>query len=87
MPSTIIFTPTPSGKAERLKVSDDPATTAEKLGGSRTGFVEFAPAKKPSETVWINRDQVRMIRAARETQEPQATEQATEAQEAEQPAE
>jgi hypothetical protein len=63
MPTTIVFSTGPSGKTERMKVSDDPATVVEKLGASKTGFADFSYRGK---TVWINRDQVRTVSEARE---------------------
>jgi hypothetical protein len=63
MPTTIVFSTGPSGKAERMKVSDDPNTVVEKFGASKTGFADFSFRGK---TVWINRDQVRTVSESRE---------------------
>jgi hypothetical protein len=63
MPTTIVFSTGPSGKTERMKVSDDPDAVVEKLAASKTGFADFSYRGK---TIWINRDQVRTVSEARE---------------------
>ena len=63
MTAVIVFSPgAPGSRSERLKVTDDPQTVVEKLGASTNGFAGFSPASNASTTVWINRDQVRMVR-------------------------
>jgi hypothetical protein len=67
MPAVIVFSPGgPGSRTERLKVNEDPDAVVEKLGASKTGFASFSPSSNVSATVWVNRDQVRMVR------EPQA---------------
>jgi hypothetical protein len=63
MPAVIVFSPGgPGSKTERMKVTDDPQAVVEKLGASRNGFASFSPSGNASATVWINREQVRMVR-------------------------
>ena len=63
MPTTIVFSTGPSGKTERMKVSDEPDAVVEKFGASKTGFADFSYRGK---TVWVNRDQVRTVSESRE---------------------
>jgi hypothetical protein len=63
MPALIVFSTGQSGsKADRLRVTEDSAAVVDKLGASKTGFADFTVTGETSATVWINRDQVRMVR-------------------------
>jgi hypothetical protein len=65
MPAVIVFSPGgPGSKTERLKVDDEPDAVVEKLGAAKNGFASFSPSSNASATVWVNRDQVRMVRAS-----------------------
>jgi hypothetical protein len=71
MPALILFASGGSGlagqpgqRSAQLKVTEDPEDVVNKLGSSENGFAELSPANTPGKTVWINRDQVRMVRPA-----------------------
>lgn len=73
MPALIIFGATPDSaeggkKAKRsgdqLKVSETAQVVVKKLGDAESGFAAFSPQNKPDAKIWINRYQVRMVRAA-----------------------
>jgi hypothetical protein len=65
MPALIHFGPGwPSESArgtEALRVSEDADAVVRKLNQSKTGLVSFQVGKG-NRTVWVNRDQVRMVR-------------------------
>jgi hypothetical protein len=69
MPALILFGSGSQGESggkgsrssEALKVSDDAEAVVRKLNQAKTGLVGFQ-AGKGNRTVWVNRDQVRMVR-------------------------
>jgi hypothetical protein len=69
MPAVIVFGPgspgEPGGRGagpgESLRVSEDADAVARKLNQSKNGLVSFQ-VEKGNRTVWVNRDQVRMVR-------------------------
>jgi hypothetical protein len=63
MPAVVVFTTgAPGGKVDRVRVREDADAVVEKLSASRTGFADFSSSTEPPTAVWINRDQVRMVR-------------------------
>jgi hypothetical protein len=71
MPAMIVFGPAGSesrgqgGRGETLRVSDEAEAVARKLNNSKSRFVKFDSAGKSPRPVWVNADQVRMIRQLR----------------------
>jgi hypothetical protein len=69
MPALILFGAsgsTETGKADRsaqLRVRENAEDVIAKLGASGSGFADLTPANKPREKVWVNRDQIRMVRS------------------------
>jgi hypothetical protein len=65
MPALIHFGPgwpsEPGRGSEALRVSENADAVVRKLNQSKTGLVSFQVAKG-DRTVWVNRDQVRMVR-------------------------
>jgi hypothetical protein len=52
-------------RGEALRVSDDAEAVARKLNSSKSRFVMFESAGKSPRAVWVNVDQVRMVRELR----------------------
>lgn len=66
MPAVIIFASSSNGAGSRpqqLQVDADAAEVARKLASAGSDFAEFSPKNKPQSKVWVNRDQVRMVRS------------------------
>lgn len=69
MPALILFSSSGSSGSEgglakgRLRVKESAKDVVEKLGSAKNGFADFSLHNKPNEKVWVNRDQVRMIRS------------------------
>jgi hypothetical protein len=68
MPAVIVFGSGPGGESggragpgETLRVSEEADAVARKLNQSKNGLVSFH-VEKGNRTVWVNRDQVRMVR-------------------------
>jgi hypothetical protein len=71
MPTLIVFSSSggsaeqgASGRRTQIKVSETPEEVVKKLGGAENGFADFAPTNKPKQKIWVNRDQVQMVRAS-----------------------
>jgi hypothetical protein len=69
MPAMIIFGPVAQGasgekgtRGEALRVSDDADVVVRKLSQAKNGFSGFETPGRSSRKVWVNRDQVRMVR-------------------------
>lgn len=72
MPAMIVFGPAASESSgqsarsgETLRVSDDAEAAIRKLNSAKTRFVMFESAGKSPRGVWVNADQVRMVRELR----------------------
>lgn len=68
MPSVIVFNALGAAASEnwgddRIKVTEDAETVIKELAQSKTAFAAFHPTGNPVDTVWINRETVRLVRA------------------------
>lgn len=52
------------GRRDQIKVKETPAEVIEKLNGTGNGFAEVTPENNPKQTIWVNRDHVRLIRGS-----------------------
>lgn len=68
MPSLIHFAGNSSsspGNRTRIRVKEDPETVVKQLSKSESGFGRFELANRPGEGIWVNRDQVISVNAAK----------------------
>ena len=71
MPALILFASSgdseasgPGSRSDRVKVNEDAEDVIKALTADDGHFAEFTRGSKPRKSVWINRDQVRMVRPA-----------------------
>lgn len=69
MPAMIMFDASGLGDEKgarrgQVRVKEDADDVIAKLGAAEGGFADFAPVNKPKDKVWVNRDQVQMVRSA-----------------------
>ncbi len=71
MPALIMFASSgdseatgPGSRSDRVKVNEDAEDVIKALTAKDGHFAQFTRGSKPRKTVWINRDQVRMVRSA-----------------------
>ena len=48
--------------SEEIRVDEALEEVVAKLGNTTSGFVDFSLDRDPTQKVWVNRDQVQMVR-------------------------
>ena len=68
MPTVIIFNASESGsggekgRKGQVRVDETLEEVVAKLGSTTSGFVDFSLDRDPTQKIWVNRDQVQMVR-------------------------
>jgi hypothetical protein len=68
MATVIIFNASESGsggetgRKGQIRVDEALEEVVAKLGNTTSGFVDFSLDRDPTQKVWVNRDQVQMVR-------------------------
>ena len=52
-----------TGRNAQIRVAEELQDVVAKLGAANGGFVDFSLDRDPSETIWVNSDQIQMVRA------------------------
>lgn len=51
-----------TGRKGQIRVDEALEEVVAKLGNTTSGFVDFSLDRDPTQKVWVNRDQVQMVR-------------------------